>query len=401
MNNKNKQMGYTLIEIIAVLALAGLATALSFANKAAQMEQDRAQALGNDLFHYSNAVRQFLANNPDTPEILGIEGSNWLKDKSECLPADATGYGDKAYLPCRFKEATSDKKMFGDTYLTTDIRKSGEQTNITIKVSPLVLGDRPRPDLSGLAAMSAAAGSYVSSNGSMLSTYGAFHSDIKTAEITIEINNGIEGDIWIRVDNPVFKKSAYFDPDNPREDRELRNVSRIQSLANEILRIGRDGGALNGDSVIVDADLTSLGNIIGLKNLEIANDISAGGSARISGDLSVKGEINSSGNISSAGHVQAEIFYDTSGKSYYLQPGKESKLKSLQTEKVKLTAARDPGTQCEEGEIARMSDGVIMSCVKDKLMINASWVNGIVTPGSSCVPGSFAFDSSNNLYVCR
>lgn len=415
MRTYKRQKGTTLVELILVIALVAIAMVIAFMQKAAQFEEDRAQALGSDLFSYANAVRHYLATNPDVPETTGIIGTNWLKDGAECgVPSgDFRKWGNMSFLPCSFREGSPDSPMFGSVSLTTEIIKEGEQTKVVTTTSPLKIGDTARPDLAGLATVAAAAGTHVSADAVIMSTYGSFSSDIRTGVITLEITNSIDGDLWIRVDNPRFKKSAYFVEDNAPEEREIRNLSRIQNKIGEALNIGRSGGALSGDSVVIDA------------NQSVKGAIAVAGTATLSSNVNIGGHINQVRDITSSGAIsgtsmRSPRYYDATGNAYYLAPSGTSVLSninasnmnttgtvttsSLLANNVRLTTNKSANTGCTLGDVARTSQGVLMTCVNrggNRYVINASWVHGTISAGGACTPGSFAFDASNNLHVCR
>jgi hypothetical protein len=194
-----------------------------------------------------------------------------------------------------------------------------------------------------------------------------------------------------------------FKPENASNLREIQNVSRIQNIALSALYLGNSGGALSGNSVIVEADQGLLGamtisNQRGLAdaltvqrgNLRLqaggitaSGAISSGGSMTASGTISSGGAISSGGDISANGRVigqssvesrsdmKAPIFYDSNNTSYYVDPDATSVLNQLVVrnraevgEYLLIQGVVVQGWGCSaNGLLARDSAGKSMSCV--------------------------------------
>lgn len=397
------QRGLSLLEMIFVIGLAATATVLAFQDKKIEMEQMQARTAGGALFEYNNAVRAWLAQNPD-PSPVTYSGSAWLKSTS------CGGLLAVAYLPCTFSDATVASPItYGRLSLQTIIEKSGVGAAQRVKATTITTpymnrGGQARSDLSGLATIVAAAGSTQSSTPVLMSTDGSYKSDPFTAAITMVASNNASNDIWLRTDGSnTMNNNLRFKPENGGNLREIQNVSRIQNIALSALYLGNSGGALSGNSVIVEADQGLLGamtisNQRGLAdavtvqrgNLRLqaggitaSGAISSGGSMTASGTISSGGAISSGGDISANGRVigqssvesrsdmKAPIFYDSNNTSYYVDPDATSVLNNLVVrnraevgEYLLIQGVVVQGWGCSaNGLLARDSSGKSMSCV--------------------------------------
>ena len=413
MNKYNKkQKGTTLIELMLVIAIMAVALLAAFMQKTKDIQEQRAQHLGVQLFDYLTAVRHYVAANPSVPSATGISGANWLKSASLCGVSSTNwkSWGSTAYLPCEFTAGTSAAPLFGGVTLTTEIENVGGKITVTTTTTPVKIGDDLREDLAGIAAMAARAGTHAAVDGVFMSTFGEFKFDRTTGVITMIVNNSPDGDLWIRVDNPTFKNPINFVETLPASSREIRGVAKIQNKIGEALTLGRSGGNL-----IVDSSLNVQGAASMSSNLSIGGHISNVRNITSSGAISATGEVT-------GGSMKSNRYYDSTG-SYYLAPSSTSRLNSINATSlsasssvsaptltassrmdaagVRITSNKSRNGSCSAGDVAKTSQGVLMTCVSGKYVINASWAPGTVASGGACTPGSFAFDASNNLYVCR
>lgn len=350
---KSRQLGVTLLELILVLALTGIATMLAFQEKQADLEQARARQVGSMLFQYNNAIREAMAKGVITATVTQ-NGADWLKSVN-CGGQQPNG---KEFLSCEFPSGTVVSPInFGRLALSTTIVVSGtapdKKYKATTKTSAWTIM-RPgglseiRADLAGVASLTAAAatasgfGAGASGGFSPLNvtTDSSFSSDPKTGVINIIASNTANNDVWLRTDGGnKMHASLGFDATDPT-DRQILGVSRIQNLVGQVLRIGSGSPItpVTSSGVVIDASTELLGDLRARQNLVV------------DGGASVGGNFNSGGGITAAGSVKAQIFYDANNTSYYVDPDKTSNINALSTEgnissKGNVTAAGSMSSQ--------------------------------------------------------
>lgn len=388
------QRGYTLIELMLVMGLMSSMTLMAFLEKSSDLEVQQARVTGEKLLQYNNAARSWLSNNVGAANS-NYDGSAWLKHTS-CQD----GLSDVGYLPCDFPIANSATPIrFGNLAIKSSVTTSGtypnQVTKITTSTSPFKIpSGQLRSDLSGVATIVAAAGGLKNNTPVVMATEGSYGSDPTTGIITMIASNNTSNDAWLRTDGSnTMKSSITFDEKKPANLRELRNLSRVQSIVSNILYIGSPGGALTSERVVVDANTQILGS------LKVSNSISGGDGITIErGDVSLlDGSITASKSISAGTDLIAEsavhgqIFYDSNNKAYYVDPDQESKLNALSTsgrikagEFVELSGIAISGTACTpNGLLGRDSEGAVLSC---KLGLWAGVTSG---PGTLSFAGSY------------
>lgn len=373
------QRGYTLIELMLVVGLMSSMTLMAFLEKSSDLEIQQARVTGEQLLQYNNAARSWLSNNVGATNS-NFEGASWLKHTS-CQD----GLSDIGYLPCDFPVANSATPIrFGTLALKSSITTSGvvpnQVTKITTITSPFKIpSGQLRSDLSGVATIVAAAGGLKNNTPVVMATDGSYGSDPNTGIITMIASNNASTDSWLRTDGSnMMKSNITFDPTKPADLREIKNLSRIQSIASSILYIGSSGGALSSERVLIDADARILGNLRVTNSLADSNAITIdrGDLAAIDGNISASKSIKAGANVTAdvdvtAGrNVSAKVFYDSNDMAYYVDPDQESKLNALSTkgrikagEFVELTGVATSGATCSpNGLVGRNSSGGIMSC---------------------------------------
>lgn len=397
MNPRSKQRGATLLEMMLVIGIVIYATVLAFESKHADFEQMEARAAGGKLFEYNNAVRSWMAKNPNASNSTH-SGSSWLKS-TDCGGVNAVGF-----ISCNFPDSTPASPIdFGKLELKTviEIQGAGAERRIvaTTTTSPYLNAKRqPRSDLSGIAAIIAAAGSTQSSTPILMSTDGQYKSNPSTAAITMTASNNASNDIWLRTDGSnTMNNNLKFNSTLSADRREITNVSRIQNIALSTLYLGNANGSLVGSSVIVDADQGLLGamTISNVRNQADALTLSKGNLRLNSGGISATGNIQTSaavlasgnvqssskiladGNIESQSNVVARAFVDRDNSTFFLDPSETSVFRKLNVkersefdEYILIKGIATAGGSCtENGLIARDSSGSSLSCV------NKIWKN--------------------------
>lgn len=269
---RSRQNGFTLIEMILVIGLMSVATMITFYEKKLDMEQTQARSTGVKLYEYNNAVRAWLSQNVGAANGLRPAGSAWLKPVT--CPG---GTSPIAYLPCNFPDMTLGSPMrFGQIAVQSDVITTGVAPNQITTVTTKTLGGFTvlngasptlRTDLAGLASVVAAAGGVNSVSPMLASTDGSVTSDPSNGIITMEASNNGATDAWLRTDGSnTMNSNITYKATNPTNMRELTNVSRVQSLASEILYLGGVGSLAAGQSVVVAAN-QSVNGVLTVDNL--------------------------------------------------------------------------------------------------------------------------------------
>jgi prepilin-type N-terminal cleavage/methylation domain-containing protein len=403
----NAQKGFTLLEMILVISLMAGGTLLAFWDKQTNLQLQKAQQVGSYIYQYNNAVRNFLAKNPDIASG-SRSGTAWLKNTS-CGGFLAIG---SEYLPCSFPIASVATPIpFGRISFNTVIDATGvapkRKLTATTITEPFTLSRNGTPevrsDLSAVAAIAAAAGGmtgYKTDTSGGVTPYGAttdasFNSDPLTARITMVSSNRADNDIWLRTDggNKMHASLAFEDADPL--NRQILGTSRIQNLASQALYIGSPTGIapISGAAVIVDANQETIGNLRVRNSLTVdngasvtgnvtaSNNISAGGSVSAAGNVTASNNISAGASISAAGNgniggaVVSQIFYDSNNTGFYLDPNNTSNLNALQTNSINsngriragefldLAGVASENTGCApNGLIGRDWQGKLLSC---------------------------------------
>jgi hypothetical protein len=256
--------------MILVIGLMAVATMISFYEKKLDMEQTQARTTGVKLFEYNNAVRAWISQNVGvTPAPQS--GTAWLKPTS--CPGGTSAI---AYLPCDFPDMSPALPLrFGQlsvqsTFVTTGAVPN-QVTTVTTTTPPFMVltgsSSSLRTDLAGLAGVVAAAGGVNSMSPMLASTDGSVSANPSTGVITLQASNNGAADAWLRTDGSnTMNGNIVYKATNPASLRELTNVSRVQSLASEILYLGGVGSLAAGQSVVVAAN-QSVNGVLTIDNL--------------------------------------------------------------------------------------------------------------------------------------
>ena len=343
---QRSQKGFTLIELILVLALMSFIALLNFLEKQTDFEQARARAVGGLIFQYNNAVRSALAQDLSTVTSGTYQGSGWLKSSS-CGGQRTPG---KELLPCDFPMATSISPIpFGRLEFTTNVVVTGTSPNLkftaTTSTSPFIVGEigdnfKVRADLAGIAVLAAASAmnsGYQSAAGGGITPYSAttdarYNSEPLTARMTFVASNNAYNDVWLRTDGSNrMHASLQFDGASP-SDRSIIGASSIQNLAGQAIRIG------NG-SMLTPA--TSYGVIVGA-GAEVLGDFRVRNTVTVDGAASFQSGVSVAGNVSATGRVTGDTIYgkrfvDTENTSYWIDPNSASVFNSIFASGVTVT----------------------------------------------------------------
>lgn len=285
-----KQRGFTLLELIFVIGIATLMTIQQMQDKVRDVEQLRAKQLGVEIWQYNNAVRAWLADQP-----AGWLGNVSVADLRTAGTCGAGNTGTQDLLPCTFPTQTT----FGGLPFATVVAMSGTNRIATTTFDPLEVRGNIRPDLSGLAALTASGSTLMNP----VASNGSFTSDPATAVITMTtdgVGAAPGGDMWLRTDGSNnMENNITFNPASPWQQRKIVNVDTIENLVGQPLRLSND---------------------------TIVNGYVAG---TMFVDSNHPGFFLDPGNMSLLNQVTADIIYDADDSSYFLKPGGTSRLYAL------------------------------------------------------------------------
>lgn len=335
---KNKSSGFTLIEIMLVMAVAAVMMTMKLQEDQLEMTQMQARKLGaTELFVYNLGVQKYLSSisgiqpSPgDYPKVYS--GVDWLKNTSCITPTTATA--DSDYVPCAFLSTTGGRTTFGSMSFTTTIDydpASGYTAETVLsKMSGSAAGENNAGVL-GLAAL-VASGAFIGSDASATSGGSGgsiiYCPDISPMppgmasvcgsardQIVMIVNTNGANDTWLRVDHGNMMAhviefqgtSATPTLDADLSDvhptmRQIRNVARIYNSSlnassdPENLYIGNRVGAdivtdssharyptLTENAVIIDADQEVIGRLVVQDGITVNN----GGITVENGDVNV------------------------------------------------------------------------------------------------------------------
>lgn len=403
----NKEKGFTLIEMILVMGLLAGMTVLNFSEKQAELDQMKAKTIGRTIAEYNHAVGAWIANNPGATSA-SKEGTSWLKNSS----CGGEQSGSVQYLPCSFPEASPANPLpFGDLQLSSEIVNTGSELTVTTTSTPFRMKSSPRSDLAGLASITAAGSSVARGETQTAST--SFTANPSTAELVMVASNAANSDTWLRVDGAnTMNGSITFDTGVAATNREIINLSRIQSFASEVLYLGKPGGAtsVTPDRVRVDADQEILGTLVVTNQRGIINGIEV-----------------KYGDITTPASVRASRMIDNDDISFVVDPSAQSKMKDIELENLTATTlVKAPNVEATlrlttreanftggyavnascspNGMVSRSSTGQMVTCYNGTWRTPSMFYTNKVTSGESCDTkgtGSFAIGVDGKLYVCK
>lgn len=158
-----KKRGFTLVEISAALAVMGALSIVSAQESQFEYSQQKARAMGNEIFQYNSAVSRYLAAHSGDPSVIGVSsstdvtesGSSWLKGPT------CGGSADKDYLACDgLPNGVTVQENFAPT-TRIELNADGALQARTVWNSALGLGGTENSTMMGLASL-VASGNYIS-----------------------------------------------------------------------------------------------------------------------------------------------------------------------------------------------------------------------------------------------
>ncbi|WP_415913013.1 type II secretion system protein [Neptuniibacter sp. QD37_11] len=305
---KKMETGFTLIEIVVMLAIVSIGVAFYAQQQSHADKVDQARSVGQQLFQYHNALKAYALRASVDPSSISTgshTGVKWLKDTG------CGGTADQAYLPCSFQENFPFGGLNYKANVSTSNNSNGD-TIITInsETSPYISKDGlARPDLAGLAAITA------SGNSSILTpisqSLGDLSSNPKTATISMTASNTpLSSDVWLRTDGTTPMDASITFSNTNNEDRNLTNVSKILPKNSRNLIFG--DASLSGN-LVVDYDTSIYGSLLVQNDLETHGDISVAGLIHSKGDIHTKSNISSDSSFISDGSISIAKSADMDG----------------------------------------------------------------------------------------
>ena len=414
------QKGFTLIEMLLVLGITVTVTLMALFNRTTDVEQAKARETGMLLFEYNNAARGWISNNIGAANANQV-GTAWLKSTT------CGGTGTVGYLRCDFPLATASAPLvYGGISLSASITTTTVNgvvmTKVTTETSAFKVDNQVRSDLSGIAALTAAAGSVSSATPSVVGTDASFKSNASTSLITMVASNAQNLDAWIRTDGSNnMLANLTFNAQSTAQSRQIVGASRIQSLATDTLFLGAEGGAGAGYQMVVDADKNMLGtqtvsNQRGLVSSLVAlkgNIVATTGSVTATANVTAGVDATAGANVVAGAAMQATAFYDANNTNYQVRPSSQSYLNTLSLdstaivsgratfqEMIDLANAATVGAGCSpNGMVSRNVSGQLLNCT------NGAWqtLSGFTGSYTNEITATGAFtsvnDSDNPLFI--
>lgn len=286
-----KQRGFTLLELLLVLGISAVIIIQQMEDRVREAQQMRAKQLGVEIYQYNNAVRGWLSEQPIT-----WTGNVTVSDLRTAATCGAGNTGTKDFLPCTFPTQTTLGQMPFNTVVTV----TGTTHLATTTFIPLTVRGAIRPDLSGLAVLTASGGSLMNLTPAFAATDGAFASDPATAIITMTAGNNPTADAWLRTDGSnQMQNNITFNPVIPWNQRQIFNVDTIANLAGQPLRLSND--------TIVN------GYVAGTQFVDSNNP----------------GFYLDPGMMSVLNQITASILYDSANTGYYVKPAGTSRFNAV------------------------------------------------------------------------
>ena len=293
---KKKLSGFSLLEMVFIIATTSFLIAYEMQQNRREHEQAKAKALGQEIAMYNNAVRAYIAehaqeivvgDNLGNPAIRAIHTNDLRKKGSACGSNAATNTATHNFLPCDFPSTTTlggmpfgiggitNFKVFDNAGNLLDVTNLppgydySQPRIIAETIFPeLILSQRKRSDLAGLAALTAMGYAVPGSVSQKLTAGGAdsSHAVISiipgSAQIKIESNNHLHNDDWLHTDgyNNMQEdiRFALNSTGNPisDEDKEIVGMNRARNVQNQDLELGANHSAIatNSSNIYIDAN---------------------------------------------------------------------------------------------------------------------------------------------------
>ena len=332
------QAGFTLVEIMLVMAVAAVMTSLKMQDEKLEMEQLKARKLGaTELFVYNLGVQKYVSSISGTRPAPGdypkvYTGVDWLKNTA--CPS-GTGTASSDFVPCPFLSNSGGRTTLGamtfETTIDYDAATGYTARTVLSQMAGTAAGESNSGTL-GLAAL-VASGAFIGSDAS--ATAGGSGGSIiycpdinpmpagmaaicdtpttqERDQIVMIVNTNGANDNWLRVDHGnVMSHAIEFNETAgavPATDadlalshptmRQIRNVAQIYNVApsagggTQNLIIGNNTGediesnpatylTLIENAVIIDADQEIVGQLI----VQNGITVNTGGVTTQSGDF--------------------------------------------------------------------------------------------------------------------
>jgi len=376
--NYRKQKGFTLLELVLVMAVVGFMMIIEMEKKSNEINQLEARNLGIELYRYSKGVQGYISyHSGDIDSVFGVgatvgdtvtkSGTSWLKEAT-CLNEVGApkGTADSAFVSCDFLDMRGGTSTsFGSLPLKTKLtyRTEGEIVATTV-LDGLSINGEFAGSLSGLAALVASGASSISSTDTTVFTAEADIFYCVTGEgpkcgdngtgvsysdkIVIKNSADSATDYWLRTDHGNNMSSAIeFDSNsndinatwgNGFSVRQIKNVARIYNegiTGNDSLILGKemvDAAAIIASTagVIVDADqdilgelnvakdIKTQGNIIAEENITAGIDLTVKRNAIVEQDLTVYSDQTVGGNSYLNGKIVGPDTGDVDNRYIYI-----------------------------------------------------------------------------------
>jgi|GEM_PF-3028046 len=229
--NLKLQKGFTLLESIIVAAIAASSIMMQIQLDSSRLEQEKARILGKELAIYNNGVRSYIAKNIKNlaAQPIGTEipiGIKTLKH-TDCNGGLST---DHHYVPCGLSNKTTIGHL---TYITTisiegttDVPEIRARTTMDV----LMIGGKIRPDLAGLAAITALGQSLnISGNSLQVNTSVSMVDNSEGIKvIQMEAFDAQISAPWLEIDGGnTMHADIQFDTNNKKIMRDIVGVNQI------------------------------------------------------------------------------------------------------------------------------------------------------------------------------
>lgn len=287
----NTQRGFTVLELMVVLAVIATLTVGEVARRRWAADQALGQRFGAEIHAYQNAVQEAMTSNPELP--LGVyEGTDWLKAAADC----PGGLASVAYLPCRFPEATT----VGKLKFQTEISKLPSGALLAQTRWPeLVIAGKRRTDIAGVGVL-AASGTLRSRSTQPMSGDTLFDLDITTGAIEMRSTTSPGQDIYIRRDGSNTMENPFrFNSEIDAGRRGINAVAWLQALSGEVLTI-RSETLIQGD-LTIEGSATATESVEAGKNIIAGEDVESGRDTLVGRNLQVQGNGSIAGSITVQG----------------------------------------------------------------------------------------------------
>jgi len=294
----SKQYGFTLLELILVLAIGSTILAVTANRQAENALQSKAEQTGGLVAQYNTAVASYLLDNGPTTPARTYTGTAWLKDRTNC----PGGTASVQYLPCGFPNT-----------LPFNQRPTTVITNINGKVNATTtFGPRP------------------------LEARGGYRGDIASEVV---------GQALAKMQNIIGIQTFALNDTN-------LITSTVSTSGNNPSAFFRVGGT---NSMLADLD-------VGGHDVDNANTVNARTlRANTLQDANHAGFSVDPGGTSIMNDVRASIIYDRDNAAYYVDPVSTSRLNITDTQLLRV-GIQSEGTACSGSSIALDGQGKLLTC---------------------------------------